>query len=147
VFDIQSLIEKLRRVEALHGGATTPGEREAAANAMRVLQARLHDLGKQAPPVEYHFSMVDTWSRRLFVALARRYGLTPYRYPRQRRNTVMLKVSKPSSTRPCGPNSWSSTGPSASGWPRPRIAQLPRSSARKREKAEERPEQRALPAG
>jgi hypothetical protein len=95
VFDVQSLIEKPRRVEALHGGATTPGEKEAAANAMRVLQARLREMAKQAPPIEYHFSMVDPWSRRLFVALARRYGLTPYRYRRQRRNTVMLKVSKP----------------------------------------------------
>ena len=147
MFDIQSLIEKLRRVEALHGGATTPGEREAAAKAMRVLQARLHDLVKQAPPVEYHFSMVDTWARRLFVALARRYGLTPYRYPRQRRNTVMLKVSKPFVDETLWPEfleldgtlrKWLAEATDRA------IAQVFGEEARE---AEERPEQRALPAG
>lgn len=95
MFDIQTLIEKLRPVEALHGGATTPGEREAAANALRVLQARLQEMERQTPPVEYKFTLADGWSRRLFVALARRYGLTPFRYRRQRRNTVVLKVPAP----------------------------------------------------
>jgi hypothetical protein len=42
--------------------------------------------------VEYRFSLVDAWSRKLFVALLRRYGITPYRYPGQRRPTVMAKV-------------------------------------------------------
>jgi len=46
------------------------------------------------PPVEYHFSMSDMWSRRLFAALLRRYGIRPYRYSRQRHTTVMAKVSK-----------------------------------------------------
>ena len=35
MLDQKALIEKLRRIEALHAGATTPGERDAAANAMR----------------------------------------------------------------------------------------------------------------
>jgi hypothetical protein len=34
----------------------------------------------------------DPWSRQLFLALARRYGLRPYRLYRQRRTTVMLTV-------------------------------------------------------
>ena len=38
--------------------------------------------------------MPDQWSRHLFLALCRRYGLKPYRYPRQRRNTVMLRAPK-----------------------------------------------------
>ena len=38
------------------------------------------------------FARLDVWSRQLFVALSRRYGLKPYRYPRQRRTTVMLRV-------------------------------------------------------
>ena len=36
------------------------------------------------------FSLPDPWSRQLFIALARRYGLRPYRYRRQRRTTIML---------------------------------------------------------
>jgi tRNA nucleotidyltransferase (CCA-adding enzyme) len=34
------------------------------------------------------------WSRRLFVALCRRYGLKPYRYRRQRLTTVVLRVPR-----------------------------------------------------
>lgn len=38
--------------------------------------------------------MPDEWSRRLFLALCRRYGLNPYRYHRQRRTTVMVRVPR-----------------------------------------------------
>jgi hypothetical protein len=92
--DEKVLLEKLRRIEALHVGATTPGERDAAANAMRVIREKLRTAEREDPPVEYKFTMADAWSRKLFVALARRYGLKPYRYSRQRYTTVMLRVSK-----------------------------------------------------
>jgi hypothetical protein len=38
--------------------------------------------------------LADLWSRKLFVALLRRYGLTPFRYHRQRYTTVMVMVSR-----------------------------------------------------
>jgi hypothetical protein len=44
--------------------------------------------------VEYKFSMTNGWSRKLIIALLRRYGLNPYRYTRQRRTTVMVKISR-----------------------------------------------------
>jgi hypothetical protein len=34
------------------------------------------------------------WNRRLFTALCRRYGLKPYRYPRQLRTTVVPRAPK-----------------------------------------------------
>jgi tRNA nucleotidyltransferase (CCA-adding enzyme) len=40
------------------------------------------------------FSMPDRWSRHLFLALCRRYGLAPYRYHCQRRNTIMVRAPK-----------------------------------------------------
>jgi tRNA nucleotidyltransferase (CCA-adding enzyme) len=40
------------------------------------------------------FSLGDQWSRKLFLALCRRYGLEPYRLYRQRVTTVMLKVPR-----------------------------------------------------
>jgi hypothetical protein len=92
IFDEKALLEKLRKIEALHAGATTAGERIAAANAMSSIQMRLKLAEKAQPPVEYKFTMGDHWSRKLFVALARRYGLKPYRYRRQRYTTVMLRV-------------------------------------------------------
>ncbi len=86
------LREKLRKIEALFAGAGTAGEKLAAEAALARVRARLSELQDQDPPVEMQFSMPDQWSRRLFLALSRRYGLRPYRYPRQRQTTVMLRV-------------------------------------------------------
>jgi hypothetical protein len=88
------LREKLSKIEALFAGAGTAGERLAAEAALERVRARLSELGRQDPPVEMQFSMSDQWSRHLFVALCRRYGLKPYRYHRQRRTTVMVRVPK-----------------------------------------------------
>ncbi len=87
-----TLIEKLRRIEALHAGATTEGERDAAERARQRILDRLDDWKRRAPPTEYQFSMADMWSRKVFVALLRRYGIEPYRYKRQRHTTVMARV-------------------------------------------------------
>ena len=45
-------------------------------------------------PVEMKFSLENTWSRKLFTALARKHGLEPFRYYRQRYTTVMLCITK-----------------------------------------------------
>ena len=84
----KKLIEKLQHIEALFAGATTEGERAAAANALERIRDRLGKLQKIDPPVEYKFTLGDKWSRRLFVALLRRYGIKPYRYPRKRYTTL-----------------------------------------------------------
>lgn len=88
----QQLVEKLRRVEALFARTTFEGERVAAANAMDRIRERLRKLQESDPPVEYKFTMRDAWSRRLLVALMRRYDVQPYRYHRQRYTTVMARV-------------------------------------------------------
>jgi hypothetical protein len=92
--DISKLIEKLRLIEALYSGATTPGERSAAENARQRIRNRIEQYKEADPPVEYKFTLQNMWSRKLFVALLRRYDLKPYRYYRQRYTTVMTKVSK-----------------------------------------------------
>lgn len=86
------LREKLRKIEALFAGAGTAGERLAAEAALERVRARLAEIERRDAAVEMQFSMPDQWSRQLFLALSRRYGLRPYRYPRQRRTTVMLRV-------------------------------------------------------
>jgi hypothetical protein len=88
------LRDKLRKIEALFAGAATAGERVAAEAARERIRARLADAERADPPIEMQFSLVDQWSRRLFVALCRRYGLAPYRYRRQRYTTVMLRVPR-----------------------------------------------------
>jgi hypothetical protein len=88
------LREKLRKIEALFAGAGTVGERIAAEAALERVRARLAELERRDQPIEMQFSLPDQWSRRLFLALCRRYGLRPYRLYRQRVTTVMLRVPK-----------------------------------------------------
>jgi hypothetical protein len=92
--DESKLREKLRKIEALFAGAGTPGERLAAEAALARVRARLTETERRDPPVEMQFSIGDPWSRHLFLALCRRYGLKPYRYPRQRRTTVMVRAPR-----------------------------------------------------
>lgn len=92
--DRQKLFETLRKIEALHAGAATPGERDAAASARERIKAKLKSIAAHERSEEYRFSMDNPWSRKILVALLRRYGIEPYRYSRQRRNTVMARVPR-----------------------------------------------------
>jgi hypothetical protein len=92
--DEQSLLEKIRKLEALFAGAASDGERNAALNGLERVRERLERIRAADPPVEYRFSMSDQFSRMMFIALLRRYGISPYRYSRQRHTTVMAHVPK-----------------------------------------------------
>jgi hypothetical protein len=86
------LRDKLRKIEALFAGATTLGEKAAAGAAAERIRLQLKDAGNREPDVEFKFSLADPWSRRLFTALCRRYGLRPFRYAKQKRQTLMVKA-------------------------------------------------------
>ena len=88
------LRERLRKVEPLFLGAATVGERDAAGAARERLRAKLGEASRADPPVEMKFTMPDSWSTRLFIALCRRYGFSPFRYTRQRGTTIMVKAPR-----------------------------------------------------
>lgn len=90
--DLHELLEKLRKVEALHRGATSDGERAAAFAARVRLETKLAEVEKEEV-IEWRFSMADSWSRSLFLAILRKHGLKPYRYRRQRYSTVMCRAT------------------------------------------------------
>jgi hypothetical protein len=90
----QQLRERLRKISALFEGATTPGERNAAAAAIERVRQSLAAFARVERQIEMQFTMPDRWQRRLFTALCRRYGLEPFRYKRQRYTTVMLRVPR-----------------------------------------------------
>ncbi len=90
----ERLIEKLRKIEALFARTTSAGERAAAESARDRIRGRLEQLEKSERTVEYRFSLPDAWSKSLFIALLRRYGIKPYRYSGQRRTTVMARVTR-----------------------------------------------------
>jgi hypothetical protein len=86
------LREKLRKIEALYAGATTPGEKAAAGAAADRIRGQFNTASKNEKSEEFRFSISDPWSRQLFIALCRRYGLRPFRYPRMHRQTIIIKA-------------------------------------------------------
>lgn len=90
--DVDRLIERLLKIESLHAGATTPGEKDAAEEARARILARLAQLEDE--PEEFRFTLTSRWSQQLFIALARRYKLEPFRRRRQHATTIMLRVKR-----------------------------------------------------
>lgn len=89
-----TLLEKLRKIEALHAGTKVDGEREAAKRAAERIRARLAELREREKEVVLVYSLPDPWKRKLFVALCRRYGLTPYRERGRRYSSVMVRAPR-----------------------------------------------------
>ncbi|PEQ11033.1 hypothetical protein B2G71_19170 [Novosphingobium sp. PC22D] len=86
----QRLREKLRKIEALFAGAATAGEKAAAGAAAERIRRQFSETKSREKVEEFKFSISDPWSRQLFTALCRRYGLRPFRYTRMHRQTVMV---------------------------------------------------------
>ena len=87
----EELIDKIAKVEALFSGTDSHGEKQAAGSALDRLKAQL--AAAPEPPTEFKIKIEDPWKRQLFVALCRRNDLHPYRLPRQRRTTVMVRIT------------------------------------------------------
>src|SRR5882672_7476423 len=90
----QTLRDKLRKIEALFAGAATDGEKVAAGAAAERIRRRLGQTSGTERPEEMRFSVPDVWSRQLFIALCRRYGLHPFRHRRMHRQTIVIEVPK-----------------------------------------------------
>jgi hypothetical protein len=94
VFIEGTLVEKLRKLEALHAGTKVDGEREAARLAAERIRARLEELRGREEEIELLYRLPDPWTRQLFVALCRRYGLEPFRERGRRSSTIQLKAPR-----------------------------------------------------
>ena len=90
----QELRQKLRKIEALFAGAATKGERLASGAAAERIRDRLDQAAAEEEEIEMKFSISDAWSRQLFVALCRRYGLRPFRYRRMHRQSIIVSAPK-----------------------------------------------------
>lgn len=75
---------KLDAIEAKYVG-------EGADPAPRV-HDRLAQLRRIGPDTEHQFKVEDGFARYLFLSLANRYGIKPYRYQRQREFTIILSA-------------------------------------------------------
>jgi len=90
----QILRDKLRKIEALFAGAATDGERAAAGAAAERIRERLGRTSGRETPQKMRFSIPDVWSRQLFIALCRRYGLHPFRLRRMHRQTIVIEAPR-----------------------------------------------------
>ena len=81
------LVQKVRAIEGKFAGGTAGDE------ARQKIKERLAELRKIDPPIEHQFTLREIWARFVFLALAGRYGLKPYRYKQQRDTTVLLRES------------------------------------------------------
>lgn len=83
------LSNKIKEIEKNILGASGSND-----EILQIAKKRIYEYEKIDKAKEYQFSVGDKYSKKLFVAIARRYGLRPYRLKRQKHTTVMLKVSK-----------------------------------------------------
>jgi len=90
----QLLREKLRKIEALFAGAATEGEKVAAGAAAERIRVRLDRTAGKEKSIETKVSIPDVWSRQLFIALSRRYGVRPFRYRRMHRQSIVVRAPK-----------------------------------------------------
>jgi len=90
----QLLRAKLRKIEALFAGAATEGEKVAAGAAAERIRERLGRTAGNEGSIEIKFSIPDVWSRQLFIALSRRYGVRPFRYRRMHRQSIVVRAPK-----------------------------------------------------
>src|SRR5437588_12376912 len=89
-----TLLEKLRKIEALHAGTNVDGEREAARRAAERIRARLAELRGREADVELLYRLPDPWERKLFLALCRRYDLKPFREHGRRSSTGQARAPR-----------------------------------------------------
>jgi len=90
---VSVLRARLAKLENLFRRAGSAGERVAAGAAIDRVKDRLQ-AEHAVSEIELKFSLPDVWSVRLFVAVCRKHNVRPYRYPRQRRTTVMVRTNE-----------------------------------------------------
>ena len=90
----EELVEKLRRIEALFAQAGSVPERMGIDQPLEGFRFGGTSPAGSSNQCELRFTLEDRWSRHLFVALMRRYGIRPYRYRGQRQSTVMARLNR-----------------------------------------------------
>jgi hypothetical protein len=72
---------KLRKIEALYAGARTSGAKSAGGAASDRISLKFENASKDERAEEFKLPIPGPWALQLFIALCRRYGIKPLRYP------------------------------------------------------------------
>lgn len=88
------LIDKLQKIQALYVGATTPGEKAAAAQALANVQNKLESYRKEDHEIEWTLRVSNYFEKRLLKAILGKHGLSSYRYHGQRHTTLKVMATE-----------------------------------------------------
>ncbi len=92
---MQSILDKIKKLEALINGTNIAGEQQAAIESKKRLEQRIAELPpQQIAAIEYTLTTSGHWHKKLLLALCGKYQLEPYRYHRQKYTTVMVRVNQ-----------------------------------------------------
>jgi len=91
---MQNILERIKKVEALISWAKSDWEKNAAMAAKERIFKKYPELDIKNNIVEYTIKTQDSWHKKLFVAICRKYNIKPYRYYRQKYTTVMIKINE-----------------------------------------------------
>ena len=80
---MQNILERIKKVEALISWAKSDWEKNAAMAAKERIFKKYPELDIKNNIVEYTIKTQDSWHKKLFVAICRKYNIKPYRYYRQ----------------------------------------------------------------
>lgn len=83
-----ALVEKLAEVESKHAAG------KSGADAIEVIRRQIEERRAREGEIEYRCSVADPSMQRVFVAVCERYGIEPYRVPRQRQSTISIRAPR-----------------------------------------------------
>jgi hypothetical protein len=88
----QVLVDSFHSIELKHSGLTEGG----AANEQPAdrIRARVQEAATATDIQEMQCSTKYDWDALVLHALLKRYGIKPYRYRKQRRSTILVRVSR-----------------------------------------------------
>lgn len=91
---MESIYEKIKKIEALIQGTNVEGERLAAIAAKkRLMETMPVELPQYQHAKEFSLGLNNLWNKKLMLALCGKYELKPYRYRRQKHTTVMVRCN------------------------------------------------------
>lgn len=91
---MESVLDKIKKIEALIQGAQTKGEKNTAISAKERILSKYPAVDTENEKLEFSLRTPDSWHKRLLIAICRKHGLKPYRYKRQNYTTVMVQVNE-----------------------------------------------------
>jgi hypothetical protein len=82
------LVDKLAEIESKHAAGKI-GE-----GAIEAIRRQLGERRAREGDIEYRCSVADPSMQRVFVVVCERYGIEPYRVPRQRQSTISIRAPR-----------------------------------------------------